>query len=496
LKTPFDARQEQAPEQRELPIQRAALLGIFGRNSLWLWTDRGLLSIGTLVAGLLLVRHLGPGDYGLYSLALSIGGITSTLFDLGITRYAARAVAANLKEGPAILAAGIALCTIFFAGIIFALIVVTLRQDWVAECICVGLLIGNLQRLATIAAFFLTAELRSGAILSGSIVYRLGAILVMGIVILNHLSVLPLLVGLAGISVPVVGIRLWQLHHHWPTRRDWKWKSLFYTVRQAWPFMSYSWTETGYAQISVLSLGLVASRQAVGWFAAALTIANVFPQWVFASCDALLPVMTRLFETQRMDVILEMRERLLDVLLIAAVPVAVALSTFAPQICALLGPRFASSSPVLQILAGNAVLSAIGGLLGGAVLMAINRVSARRNALATTLLPLAGLTLLLGWVWGPKGAGAALLAADAALLVQYLQIFSANGLTLRFGRTAWISMLGGAAMGGFSLSVIRFIGWPLTLLLGVLVYLGTFVLFAPHRLTSAGRTLRECVTGA
>jgi O-antigen/teichoic acid export membrane protein len=197
-----------------------------------------------------------------------------------------------------------------------------------------------------------------------------------------------------------------------------------------------------------------------------------------------------------MDVLLEMRERLLDVLLIVAVPVAVALSAFATQICALLGPHFASSAAVLQILAGYAVLSAIGGLLGGAVLMAINRVSARRNALATTLLPLAGLTLLLGWAWGPKGAGAALLAADAAVLVQYLRIFSADGLTLRFGRTAWISMLGGAAMMVFSLSVTRTIGWPLTLFLGVLVYLGTFVLVAPHRLTSAGRTLRACVTGA
>jgi O-antigen/teichoic acid export membrane protein len=492
----FDARQETAMERRELPLQRAAVLGIFGRNSLWLWIDRGLLSIGTLVAGLLLVRHLGPGDYGLYSLALSIGGVTSTLFDLGITRYAARAVAANLEEGPPILAAGIALSAIFFAGIIFALIVATLRHAWVAECICEGLVIGNLQRLATIAAFFLTAELRSGAILSGSVVYRLGAILVMGIVIFKHLSVLLLLMGLAGISVPAVGIRLWQLHHLWPTKEDWSWKGLGHIVRKAWPFMSYSWTETGYSQVSVLCLGLVASRQAVGWFAAAWTITSVFPQWAFASCDALLPIMTRLFEAQRMDVILEMRARLLDVLLIAAVPVAVALSSFAPQICILLGPRFASSAPVLQILAGNAVLSAIGGLLGGAILTAINRISARRNALATTLLPLAGVTLLLGWVWGPKGAAVALLAADAALLAQYLRIFSADGLALRFGRAVWISMLGGTAMMVFCLSLTRIIGWPLTLFLGVLVYLGTFVLFAPHRLTNAGRTLRECVTGA
>ena len=206
--------------------------------------------------------------------------------------------------------------------------------------------------------------------------------------------------------------------------------------------------------------------------------------------------MTRLFEAQRMNVILEMRERLLDVLLIVAVPVAIALSAFAPHICTLLGPRFASSAPVLQILAGNAVLSAIGGLLGGAVLMAINRVSARRNAIATTLLPLAGLTLLLGWLWGPKGAGAALLAADAALLLQYLRIFSADGLRLRFGMTAWMSILGGAAMMVVCLSITRIIGWPSALFLGVLVYIGTFVLLAPHRLRSAGRTLRECVTGA
>lgn len=480
----------------KLPSETDALLGILGRNTLWLWIDRGLLAIGTLVTGLLLVRYLGPGNYGLYSLAISLGALTASFLDLGLTRYAARTIAANPEDGPAILSTCFSMSMLLLVASALAFVVYAHRQNSPAECICAGLIIGNFQRLATIAAFFLTAELRSLSVLAGSFFSRLATIGVTMIVIVRHLSVLSLLIGLAFISLPLVGIRLWQLRHHCPSRRDWRWSGFRRIVRQAWPFMSYSWTETGYAQLSILCLGVVASRQEVGWFSAALVITGIFPQWTFASSDALLPIMTRLFEAGKLPPLLELREQLLDVFIIAAVPVAVTLSVFARFICALIGPRFASSAPVLQILAGCAMLSALGGLLGGAVLMAINKVKERRNALAMTLVSLAPLTLLLGWLWGPRGAGLALLIADTIVFFQYIRIFKAIGMPLRFGSTTWISLSAGAVMAGFSLSIEHITPWPVNLSLAWLLYFGAFSALARRQLTNAGRTLRQCIIGA
>src|SRR5262245_16653559 len=87
-----------------LPSQRSAILGMLGRNTFWLWLDMGALRIGGLLAGFFLIRYFGPHDFGLYSTAMAVGFLVNALSDLGLTRYTARAVAADRREGPPILA--------------------------------------------------------------------------------------------------------------------------------------------------------------------------------------------------------------------------------------------------------------------------------------------------------------------------------------------------------------------------------------------------------
>jgi O-antigen/teichoic acid export membrane protein len=482
-------------ESPRLRLEMPSLLSIFGRNAFWLWIDRGLLAVGTLLAGLILVRYLGPTSYGLYSLAISAGATAGSFLDLGLTRYAARAIAAGPQAGPSILAASFTSTLTFLFVSIVALVGFAHWHNWAAECVSVGLVIGILQRLATICAFFLTAELRSSSVLAGSFLSRIATIVITVTVVVKHLSLLSLLIGIAGLSIPVVSVRLWQLRHYWPSRNDWEWNRFTRTVRQAWPFMSYSWTETGYSQLSIICLGLVATKQEVGWFAAALVITSIFPQWTYASNDALLPIMTRLFEAQRIDVLTGLRDRILDLFLIVSIPVSVGLCVFATEICAALGPRFVSSAPVLRLLAGCATLSVMGGLLGSAVLMAINRVTARRNAVAMTLIALALLTLSLGRIWGSKGAGVALLVADTVVLIQYIRMFSVDGWSLRSGGTLLFSVVAGCVMFLTCLLAERVLFWPVSLVLGVCAYFGFLSAFGRNCLGNAGRTLRECGIG-
>src|SRR5499433_2677367 len=87
-----------------LPAQRSAILGMLGRNTFWLWLDMGALRIGGLLAGFFLILYFGPHDFGLYSTAMAVGFLVNALSDLGLTRYTARAVAADHREGPPVLA--------------------------------------------------------------------------------------------------------------------------------------------------------------------------------------------------------------------------------------------------------------------------------------------------------------------------------------------------------------------------------------------------------
>src|SRR5215472_17681862 len=86
-----------------LPADTSAILRIFGRNTLWLWLDLGALRIGTMLAGLFLIRYFGPANFGIYSTALAVGWIANAVIDLGLTRYAAQATAADIHEAGPIL---------------------------------------------------------------------------------------------------------------------------------------------------------------------------------------------------------------------------------------------------------------------------------------------------------------------------------------------------------------------------------------------------------
>jgi len=232
----------------------------------------------------------------------------------------------------------------------------------------------------------------------------------------------------------------------------------------------------------------------VGIFSAAFVLSDVIPQWSYAMSGALLPLWTRLFESDRNTELLELRESLLDLIVLICVPAAIAISIFAPEICALLGSRFASSTLVLRILAYRILLSVVDGFLGHGFLIAINRVRERQRAQTYALVLLGILTLLLGKIWGPTGAACALFIADAALILQYLWILSR--LKLRLSSNLWLPcFLAGGAMAAVTLFFKADTVAAASMLLGVLTYGALLLLVWRVRLMGAGRTLRHCLSG-
>jgi len=479
----------------DLPANTSAILGVFGKNTLWIWVDRGLLSIGTLLAGLLLVRYLGPADFGHYSVALSAGVLVAVVMDLGFTRYAARVVAASPREGRSIMSLGLLTSVVLLLGEMVALVVAALLKNGYLAVICAGLILGNFGRLHDLTGAFLRAELRSRAMVLGSTISRLGHIVVIFIVIGFRLSVLDLLLGYSLVAVPALALRLRQLWHHGPALRELSWRGFWSVSRHAWPFFSFSLSELGYSQVFVLTFSIVASRHEVGLLSAGLVIISLLHQWASATADAVLPLMTRLYEAGRIRELLELRSRILEALLILSIPVVVVLFVFAPQICALLGGKYAASAPVLRILALRAPLWILEGFLGAGFLNATNRVAGRRNAFAFALVVLVILTLILGRIWGPQGAAVAFWIATFCILWAYIRLCSSIGGELRL--TSAFAATGSAAlvMAALCLKLSNSMFWVLAIPPALLIYFAVLFFFARTRLLSAGRTLRECLVG-
>jgi O-antigen/teichoic acid export membrane protein len=480
-------------DQIERENRARGALGTFGRNTLWLWVDRGGLRIGTMVSGLFLVRYLGPTDLGIYSITLATGAFVNGILDLGLTRYAARIVATVSAEGRPILALSLAVTLVSAAAETVLLVMFAQQGNNYAACMCAGLIVGNVEGTNALCSFMLTADLRSRAILPGSLLGVSWLIALTVVVIKWRLSLFILLIGLIVRSLVVLVARLSQLCKFYPTRQEWHIEELRRVVIEAWPFFSYSLAGLAYGSTSILCLSLVASRANVGYLAAAIAISAVLPELAFASQDALLPVMTRFHEAGYIVEVQLLQQRLLNAFFLVTLPIVVLLSIFAPEICSLVGSRFAPAAPVLRIIAFRSMLSILEGL-GGIFLIATGLVSIRRAMLVYATVTLGLLTLSLGYLWGAQGAAFAAVVAQGLLLTGYVRALFRAGYHLSAGRAVWGSLASAVAM--TIIIMPRDPTHALTLLYGLpialAIYLAVLILIARKALLESCCTIRSC----
>jgi len=199
-----------------------------------------------------------------------------------------------------------------------------------------------------------------------------------------------------------------------------------------------------------------------------------------------------LYENGRIADLLSLRQRLLEVILFAAIPIWISLAIFAAPLCNLLGSQYLPSVPVLRIVALRSVTSVLDGFLGHGFLVAVNRVKERQQALSRCLLILASLSLVFGYFWGAIGVGFALVISDLILILQYLWIAAGIGLKI-----PWPSLSGNLAaavlMTLCALGLPSDINFMLRASAAAAVYFVVLLLVCRNRIVKVGHTLRECV---
>lgn len=478
----------------ELPAETSAILRIFGRNTVWLWLDLGALRIGTALAGLFLIRYFGPTNFGIYSMALAVGWVANAAIDLGLTRYSARAAAATPDTVYGILALNLfsTMASALLTGL--GLLIALQLGHWRTACLAAGFIVCNFEGTANLCANILTAQLRSRAILPGSLLGAGGLAGLVAAAIVMHLSALSMLLLLSLRSAAVMILRLWQLRRHWPGAAEWTITRFREVAANALPYFANTLTQVSYAKIAILCLGFLVTEESVGWFAAAFAISDVIPQWSYSLSGAILPVWTRLFETNRFDVMLELRQRLLDIILFVSVPVWISMALFAPEICGVLGQKYVPSANILRIIALRCVFSVFDGFLGHGFLVAVDRVKERQLALARCAVLLIGLSLLFGYLWGTRGVAVALITSDACLILQYLLISSRIGLKIQLPSTFAPVFFAGCGMVLATLALPGDTELIPKLSLAFLSYFGVLVMMSRRQLLNAGRTVRECIS--
>ena len=136
----------------ELPRETSGILRILGRNTLWLWIDLGALRLGTMLAGLFLIRYFGPKSFGIYSMALAVGWIANSVIDLGLTRYSARAVAATREEVRPILALSLFTTIAAVIPTIAVLAIASRINQLQVACLAAGFVLCNLEGTSSLCS--------------------------------------------------------------------------------------------------------------------------------------------------------------------------------------------------------------------------------------------------------------------------------------------------------------------------------------------------------
>jgi O-antigen/teichoic acid export membrane protein len=332
----------------------------------------------TAVLTLFLVRALGPSDYGLFSLAISITGLLLLPTDLGISQSVGRFIAEqrHSRGGVAALVADalmlkVPLAAVFGLGLVvlagpisswydepglawplrfaaLSLMAQSLMMLFSSAFVSLGHTGRNLRVIFGESAMEVTASIAlvllgagaAGAAAGRAVGYGFGALL--GAILIVRL------VGRRSVAVD-------------PRRRA----NTRRIAGYAWPMFVVNGAFSLFSQIDLLLIGALMSSTAVGLFAAALRLTSLLHYPGLAISNSVSP---RVVRTARHEPDRRSFQVALRWLIVLQVAIVVPLLVWAtPIVNLLLGSEYEESALVLQVLAPFIFLQGIGPLVSVSV---------------------------------------------------------------------------------------------------------------------------------
>lgn len=396
----------------------------------------------TAIMFILIARHSGSADAGLYAL-----GVTYTLLILalltGLEELLIREVSRQLHLSKRYLvnylALRLALTTLLYlalvAGLtpilhypphvtrIVRLMALSAFPDGIAavgQAICLAH--GRL-RLPAFSAFISTALKISGGMWLLVSTSSLEAIAVMQI---------------AGSGLNAVTILAWSTHILSQGKGDWRlsWQFCRRELRLLSPFVLMGVASAVEYQADVIILSVVRDETSVAWYRAATTILLSLALLAAAFRAAIYPLMTRV-ASQSLVRLKLIYERSVFYLLMAVLPMAAGISLVARQLLFVLyGPGFEASVPVLRVIIWALVFIFLA-VPNTRVLLALDRQRWASAFISVSVLTNVLLNVLLTPTYGETGAAVARLASTtlyvAMSFVAVYRLLKPSGI--------WLSLL-------------------------------------------------------
>jgi len=335
-----------------LPISEAR--GAAATNAGWLIGERllsGLLAVTVTAA---VARHLGPAAFGVLSFALSLVLLFATLWTLGLSGLVVRELVRDPDRQAELVGTMTGIRVV--GGILaiaaaLALTVVLATDDQTRLAVAI-LAVGVLTLYAFDGIdFWLQAQVRSrNAVIARSTALVIASAINIGLIIIDA----PLLVfvlaaaleyALAGLGLVLVYVRLGGRPRSWTfsatlTRR---------LLATSWPLILSGVANAINLRVDQLMLGVMRGPEAVGTYAAAARLSEVWYFVPIAIAASVFPAMVRAHAGDR-GAFDRWMGRLYDLMIALALPIAIGVSLLSAQLVYLLyGDGYAESGPILAI---------------------------------------------------------------------------------------------------------------------------------------------------
>lgn len=326
-------------------------------NALWLLGDRVLRLPATLVASVLLIRHLGPHDFGVYAFGLSLVGVVGVLPRLGMNKIVVRTLqdpgedpgrvlgtATALRLAAAVLSYGLCLGAAYLTPI---------GESAVARVVIAVLGLRLLADTSRVVEWWFEARVQQKYVVwaRNAATWALAAAQVVLVVVGASVVSFAVAFAAAGVLSAILHLGVWL---SWgPEGTGWsvdvgRARTL---MAESWPLLVHAVATIVYLKVDQVMLGTMASSAAVGIYASAAKLSEFFLVVPSAIAVSVFPSIVGLLREEGSSTEIDAKlQRFYDAMVVQAVLVCVVTLVGATVVVDVLyGEAYAGAATVLRI---------------------------------------------------------------------------------------------------------------------------------------------------
>lgn len=408
------------------------------RNIGWTSSGRFLRMGGSLVVGTMVVRYLGPTQYGAFSYAFALYGLFNIVSNLGLDVLVVSEIALTRDAAEEEAVLGTAFWLKVAASVVTTLAATLYSwwahpQDVVVTAMVAMLSVASIAQGLDVVDFFFQAKTRSRL----AVVPQLGVFVLSNaarvVAVLLHASLLvfgliaSLEILLSELALAAVYWRHYRSVFRWTFGRE----RAVAMLRKSWPLMIASLLVIVYMRTDQVMLGSLSTKAVVGQYASASRLSEIWYAIPALICSSVMPRLLKRRQDEP-EVYYSRLQRTYDIMVGLSVGLALMTTLFGKYAVLLLfGPAYLPAVAILRVHIWTGPFVFLG-VTSGMQLVHENltKVSLQRSVVG------AGLNVVLNFVLIPRFGGVG--SAVATLITQAVTSYVLDATTRSTRHIFWM----------------------------------------------------------